>query len=372
MKPSPKKINLVLRLDDFSEKSDTDFELQLVRMLKKYDLKCTFGAIPFICDDRYDFKKQNLTPITSSKFKELKFEIDTGVIEIALHGFAHQTKKNRMHGHIPTEFYGMNYSSQLSLLKKGKDHLENIVNTEIDIFIPPWNTYDTNTLKALEELGFKGISTGKRCGQVDRESELKYLPGTCKISELRSTIKNLELLDRKDPFIVVWFHEYDFYDIDPQKGIMSLDELDQLFEWIASKVNIKSRTIGDSMDTYSTLDNSLYSFHSFFKKYKRFLPTMIKSLSNLDGYYRSRQDIIIKTSIFIISLCIYYLSISSAFYFVTEKLSHLEIINRSDYHLILMIFITIISLVYVLKSKRITYKNLNVFFAILGIIISLF
>ena len=59
MKPSPKKINLVLRLDDFSEKSDTDFELQLVRMLKKYDLKCTFGAIPFICDDRYDFKKQN-------------------------------------------------------------------------------------------------------------------------------------------------------------------------------------------------------------------------------------------------------------------------------------------------------------------------
>ena len=153
---------------------------------------------------------------------------------------------------------------------------------------------------------------------------------------------------------------------------MSLDELDQLFEWIASKVNIKSRTIGDSMDTYSTLDNSLYSFHSFFKKYKRFLPTMIKSLSNLDGYYRSRQDIIIKTSIFIISLCIYYLSISSAFYFVTEKLSHLEIINRSDYHLILMIFITIISLVYVLKSKRITYKNLNVFFAILGIIISLF
>ena len=104
----------------------------------------------------------------------------------------------------------------------------------------------------MEELGFKGISTGKRCGQVDRESKLKYLQEHVKYLNCVCTIKNLELLDRKDPFIVVWFHEYDFYDIDPQKGIMSLDELDQLFEWIASKVNIKSRTIGDSMDTYST------------------------------------------------------------------------------------------------------------------------
>ena len=341
-------------------------------MLKKYDLKCTFGAIPFICDDRYNFENQNFTPITSSKFNEIKFEIDTGVIEIALHGFAHQTKKNRMHGHIPTEFYGVNYSSQLSLLKKGKDHLGNIINTGIDIFIPPWNTYDTNTLKAINELGFKGISTGKRCGPVDKESDLKYLPGTCKISELRDTIKNLELLDRKDPFIVVWFHEYDFYDVDPQKGIMNLDELDQLFEWISSKVNIKSRTIGESMDTYSTLDNSLYSSHAFFKKYKRFLPSMMKSFSNFEGYYRSRKDIIIKKGIFIVSLGIYYLLIASASYFFAEKLSDLEIINKSDYYLIVMIFIIIISLLYVLKSKRITYKNLNAFFAILGIIISFF
>ena len=96
MKHFSKNINLVLRLDDFSEKSNIDFELQLVKMLKKYDLKCTFGVIPFVCNDRYDFEEQNLTSITQSKFNQLKYEIDTGVIEIALHGFAHQTKKNRM------------------------------------------------------------------------------------------------------------------------------------------------------------------------------------------------------------------------------------------------------------------------------------
>ena len=99
---------------------------------------------------------------------------------------------------------------------------------------------------------------------------------------------------------------------------------------------------------------------------------MIKSLSNLDGYYRSRQDILIKTSIFIISLCIYYLSISSAFYFVTEKLSHLEIINESDYHFNINDFYYnyIISICF--KSKRITYKNLNVFFAILELLFHYF
>ena len=372
MKPSLKSINLVLRLDDFSEKSNIDFELQLVKMLKKYNLKCTFGVIPFVCNDRYDFKDQNYTSITESKFNQLNYEIDTGVIEIALHGFAHQTKKNRMYGHVPTEFYGVNYSSQLSLLKKGKNHIESIINTGIDIFIPPWNTYDENTLKALNELAFKGISTGKRCGPVDKESELKYLPGTCKISELRDTIKNLELLECQDPFIVVWFHEYDFYDVDSQKGIMNLEELDQLFEWVSSKVNIKSRTIGESMNTYLTLNSSLYKSHAFFKENKRFLPAMMKSFSNFEGYYRSQKDIIKKKCIFLSSLGIYYLLISSASYFFAEKLSEVEIINKSDYYLIVMIFITILSLLYVFKSKRITYKNLNAFFAILGIIISLF
>lgn len=79
-----------------------------------------------------------------------------GLVHYALHGWNHSMK-----GDPPTEFAGRSLAEQRRKLSNGKDFLESCVGQEIEVVVPPGNTYDNTTLKAMRREGLKMVSGWK-------------------------------------------------------------------------------------------------------------------------------------------------------------------------------------------------------------------
>lgn len=214
--PKEKQITVVFRFDDYSSRSSTDFEVKLIDTFKKYNIHCTFGVIPYIVSDVHDPRPQDVVPLNQMKTTILKNAIEAGILEVALHGYSHQTIREIGDGWY-TEFFGLDYNSQVEKIAKGKIYLGEILGTRIVTFIPPWNSYDFNTIHAIEKLGFKSISADKY-GDASESSPIKFLPATSDLLHLRDAIKSARRISSIYSIIVVLFHVYDFLEIDREMG----------------------------------------------------------------------------------------------------------------------------------------------------------
>ncbi|MFA5393859.1 MAG: DUF2334 domain-containing protein [Candidatus Ratteibacteria bacterium] len=241
------RITVVFRYDDYSSLSPTNIELKLIETFKKYDIPCTFGVIPCVCvRDFQDVRPQNIAPLTPTKINILKDAIKAGVLEVALHGFSHQTIHEKRYGY--TEFSGLDYNSQVTKITKGKNYLEKMLNVPITTFIPPWNSYDPNTIRVLEKLGFKTISADKR-GAVKKFSPLEFRPERCGPNKLRDKIKSARCTWGTHPVIIVLFHAFEFLEVDKKRGNITYQDFDKLLSWIASQKDIRVQTIGQLTNT---------------------------------------------------------------------------------------------------------------------------
>lgn len=129
-------------------------EKELVNILKKFWLPCTFGIIPFVCQvSCHDPRPQPLLPLSEEKVDLIREAVKAGLIEVALHGFSHQTRgKSFWFGH--SEFRGLSPKNQMEKIRTGKEYLERVFGCRVVTFIPPWNSYDQSTIMALEKLHF--------------------------------------------------------------------------------------------------------------------------------------------------------------------------------------------------------------------------
>ena len=117
--PSANQITVVFRFDDYSSRSSTEFEVRLINAFRKYNAVCTFGVIPYACTgDKHDIRPQGVAPLTLEKAAILKNAIEEGILEVALHGYSHQTIRSKSYGRY-TEFSGLNLNSQVAKIAKG-------------------------------------------------------------------------------------------------------------------------------------------------------------------------------------------------------------------------------------------------------------
>jgi len=124
-----KQITVVFRFDDYSSRSSTDIEIKLIDTFQKYNACCTFGVIPYVCAGNiHDTRPQHIVPLTSVKADILINAIKVGVLEVALHGYSHQTIRESMY-YGSTEFSGLDYNAQVNKIAKGKKCLEKILDT---------------------------------------------------------------------------------------------------------------------------------------------------------------------------------------------------------------------------------------------------
>jgi len=163
---APKAITVVFRYDDPSAKTNTDIEGQLIAAFRQYNMCCTFAVIPFVVRDVHDPKPQEYLPLPEERAQLFAGAAREGVLEIAQHGYSHQTNGLQAEGY--SEFAGLKYEEQVQKIKKGKEFLEQKLGMPVLTFVPPWNSYDVDTLRALEQTGFQCLSSNRQGFSVSR------------------------------------------------------------------------------------------------------------------------------------------------------------------------------------------------------------
>ena len=131
--------------------------------------------------------------------KYLKEQVKKSNFELALHGLRH----------TPYEFRNLSFSQNLNLLKKGLKEFDSLKNYDLDIFIPPYNAFNENTLKAMSKIGMKIISS---------DNNDKMLFGLDKYGIMH--MSNITLFEKK------WSFPFDYYTKEEvSKQIKSLNDV---------------------------------------------------------------------------------------------------------------------------------------------------
>ncbi len=135
---------IFLRNDDVRDRLDREL-VDLTDLCIKYNVPISHAVEPAnvthdVVNWLMDVKKQN-----------------PGLIEIIQHGYDH----NRKHPEEKMEFGGnRSYQDQLDTIRKGKDLMDKYFGDHWDaVFTFPYGSYNTNTLKAIDKLGYLAISS---------------------------------------------------------------------------------------------------------------------------------------------------------------------------------------------------------------------
>ena len=231
-------VSVVFRYDDYSTVSSTDVDSAVFDAFARNRIPFTVGVIPFVAaGDVHDASPQRNVALTSDKLMLLRDAAKRGYAHIALHGYSHQK-----HGQGQPEFVGLEFEDQVARLNAGKASLGDLLGPTMT-FIPPWNAYDSTTVRALEASGFQVLSADTSGPGVTRAA-VQFLPGTIGLEELQTAIPAAESsIYAPDPVIVVVFHSYDFVEYDAKRGVIDLPRFQALLEWVRNRRGVRVMSI---------------------------------------------------------------------------------------------------------------------------------
>jgi len=236
----PKVITVAFRYDDFGQRSTPSFEIPLMDTFQRHRVPVSVAVIPYVCaGDSHDLSPQATLPLTPEKAAILMPGLANGTVEVALHGYSHQTTR------VPdyTEFQGLPYDEQLRRLTDGKALLEALFSVPITTFVPPWNNYDSNTLYALNALGFSVLSAGPPPGTTVGLAPMKSIPENCGTPDVKARILAARASSDPSPLLVVMMHPDEFIEEWPEGGWNSLLLFDSLLSWISSQPDVQTKTL---------------------------------------------------------------------------------------------------------------------------------
>lgn len=285
MSPSSRPIRIVLRYDDYSSQSPTDWEEQLIGVLERCGVSCAFGVTPFACRVQLDAASQDRTPLTPRQVSLLRTAVERGTLEPMLHGATHRRAAvERLASAHPSELVGTSFEHQHKRLSAALASLECDLERPVRIFAPPWNSYDEDTVRVLEDLDFQVLSSGPRYGPAKSSGSLRYLPATTDLDSLPDAIETARGLDGGDSWIVALFHSYDFVEVDPETGTWTLDRFQELVESIAAEDDLVFTSITEAIRSRADLSAERYLLHRALRRGRRLLPTWLRPLSpRVDG-----------------------------------------------------------------------------------------
>ena len=197
-------VDVVFRFDDFRLHSDS-LQDQLLETFYYNEIPISLAVVPCSNDTLYLEGGSYLAMLRSMN--------SDGMAEIALHGLNHRRVAEN------GEFAGVALEKQIEMISKGKHYLDSLFSSTVT-FIPPWNSYDDNTLKALEYLDVECISSCMTIGQPLTSERLAYFPET--IDHPSKLLKAIDDNRNRRGVIVLMFHHYDF---DQEFTIQDLDVL---------------------------------------------------------------------------------------------------------------------------------------------------
>jgi peptidoglycan/xylan/chitin deacetylase (PgdA/CDA1 family) len=258
--PDSRPVTVVFRYDDYSARSPTELERSILDIFRRHRAHVTFSVIPYArVDDDADPTPKEVVPLTLEKARLLRDAMEEGFLEVAQHGYSHQRVPNMRRAFLEpprryhSEFSGDAPAVQSRKISDGRALLEERLATKIHTFVPPWNGYDRHTLEVLAELGFRAISAALR-GPVALDSPLRFVPETAALPDLRAAVTAARDSRDPHPLVVVLFHRYDFRENNPDFGVLTLADLDDLVGWVSAQPDIQTRSIEEAVETLPGLD----------------------------------------------------------------------------------------------------------------------
>ncbi len=381
-KDGEKHYQIVFRMDDYSDYSDPATEQAILQIFDKHQVKLSLAVIPFTNDvNIHDFAHEN-RKLSPEKEEILLYYYNKGLIDIVLHGYNH--KALDYNTVWLTEFEELEYAKQKERIVKAKNYLEDLCGDKIEIFAPPWNSYDSNTLKALEETGFRIISAAPS-GISDKNLGIKYLPFTCELHELQDAINSVNNNTSGNPaLIVVLFHPADFTESGYSGSKLSLAELDEILIRLKEMPNTELHNISTLAKTELNLSSRRLDINRGIYKKSQYIPPALFS-GKWFRYYDNEKDYL---NIFLfLFLLIYYFAIGVLAFF-SVKLPARKILKylsgkNSDFlrpHLnklvisakILISLLAASMILYAAHDLDINYRGLTVIIVMSGITAGVF
>ena len=231
-------------------------EQKIIEIFDNHKIPLTIGVIP------YAHKALTMHTVTYSMLtkndptsKLLLNIVNNNNFEIAMHGLTHH--KNKISN--SSEWIGLTLDEQTSMVKRGKDIIENSIKTfNIITFIPPWNSFDLVTTEALYNNKFKYLSgdlTIVKNKPFDIRNSiqknyfgLNIIPGTCSLEEFFDVLKYAKESSDSTQIVVI-FHPYDFQEYRgtriQQKAFFNLNDLDNIIRKVKSDNSIICLRIKD-------------------------------------------------------------------------------------------------------------------------------
>jgi len=245
------EVKVILRYDDYSNRSSLEVENEFLNAISSYDISCSFGIIPFDVNKTGGSKD---IPLDSSKIHLIAQQVREGNIEIALHGYSH-TSAGSTEG--KTEFEGLSQSEQMQKISAARNLLETSFDVPVNTFIPPWNSYDHHTLSVLSDLNFRHISADN-FGVSGPSTKLTYLPATAIIPDVESQLKAhfLALKDNRAVFVLM-MHDYDFEEVDPKQAVTNIEAFRSFVDEAAGK-GWEILSIRDAIEEMGPFDDQTY------------------------------------------------------------------------------------------------------------------
>jgi peptidoglycan/xylan/chitin deacetylase (PgdA/CDA1 family) len=264
-------IRLAFRFDDPSETSNQAVEAGVIEALRRNQACATLAVIPFSMVDGQKIA------LSAARAQPLVAAMREGIVEIAQHGYMHQRRNPEPAS--PTEFAGLPRDEQTTLIQSGHEHLKSLFGRCIKGFVPPWNSYDGETLVALDALGFKYLSAGQK--HIPHLLKLKTIPLTAHLNDIPAVLHEARHFRLANPVIVVVVHHYDFTESGSSNPITDFAGFDRMLRMIREDQRVRICTLGELANHLNT-DTCQLMRHQHWARY-RYIRHLVPKSSFLDA-----------------------------------------------------------------------------------------
>jgi peptidoglycan/xylan/chitin deacetylase (PgdA/CDA1 family) len=222
---------VVIRMDDVQDFWLDNAQISAMNVFTTKNIKMT----PALIMNYY-----GNDPTVVSKVRE---GYNSGLFELALHGWDH------------VDYTKLSLSAQQTTLSQSNTKLFGIYGTTSQIFVPPYNLFNTNTLQAMKNTGYTMISSDKSHDAYPFTDTygIKHIPATIDFGYtsgshrvIRSSTEILNAINTdvvQKGYAVFYFHQQDFVQYKGKKATTSVDpiilnQFSGLVDSIRSKYNV--------------------------------------------------------------------------------------------------------------------------------------
>ena len=210
----------VFRYDDYGIANDK-ISSEIFHIFEKAKIPLLVGIIPF---HKAKLHNKNSDCIIDNSFAPDCIRLlSSSNFTIGMHGFCHKDISSIG----VSEFNGIPFFLQNKMLMAGKKYLEQCFHTPISIFIPPWNAYDQNKIRALIKNQFKVISASTHnLPSLIEPVNIAFVPYTLTLNQLiykqSDYFVTSDMTD--DKLFIVMIHPYDFLEFKSKKGFITIKQ----------------------------------------------------------------------------------------------------------------------------------------------------